>query len=185
MYAQKTAAFLTRSRFPLGIIAALLFCFDKFTMGLDIYALALFTDVADGYIARHYNCTSDWGREWDRRADMFMNTAVLIGYVAGAYFVWGSLWWALGPFLAAGGLMAATIPFFGRHSAASKLRSGAIRLLLLGFIAARLKWNFYDFSIALCLISFGIPAIVHEISLTIDEVRTGKRRWFKSPLPRP
>lgn len=182
MTAKEFARLLTLSRFPLGVIAAALLYYGKYTAGLAVYILALGTDAADGYLARKANCESNWGREWDRRADMFMNLVVTVGFIAGAYFVKKSTWWALGPLMTAGGLMLVTLPFFGRHSAASKLRSGVIRFIMLGFIFARMKWNFDAVCLLVILASFGLPAIAHEINVTKEEVRTGKRRWFKSPI---
>lgn len=175
---------LTLSRIPLGMIVATLFFFGSLSDGFGFYALALMTDVLDGYLARKMKCTSDWGRVWDRLADMIMNALSFAGYVLGAFFIWGKPITAFAPLFAIGGLMLATLPFFRRHSAASKLRSGIIRFLLIGFVAANIAWTPMNIFVVIALAIFGTPAVIHELRLTLEEVRSGERRWFKSPLPR-
>lgn len=181
-FAKSVAMSLTFSRLPIGFGVAWLLYQGRFTEGLGLYVLGLLTDVLDGTVARAGKCTSAQGAEWDRRLDIVFNAMSAAGYIAGAYLVWGNLHWALGPFVSMAGLVVVTRPFFQPHSAASKLRSGVIRILLPAFIAARLQWTCVDFSIIAALVAFGIPAAIHEIKLTQEEVRTGKRRWFKRPL---
>jgi len=172
---------LTLSRFPLGMLAAALLFLGGLNDGFAIYAVALATDALDGPLARRFECTSDWGRDWDRRADMFLNFLAFAGYEFGAYCIWGTPWTALAPLIAIGGIMLVTLPFFRRHSAASKLRSGVIRVLLVGFVAVNMDWNPYGAFLIAFVALFGIPAMIHEFKLTADEVRAGERRWFKSP----
>jgi len=179
----KTVAMaLTNSRLPIGMLAGTFLFLGQFSLGFTIYALGLVTDVADGWVARKTGGTSAEGAAMDRQMDIVFNLLSVAGYCAGAAFIWGDWHWALAPFVATGGLVVITRPFFQPNSAASKIRSGVIRCFLLGFICAKLPWNQLDLTTLIVLIAFGIPAIKHEWDVTKEEVRTGKRRWFKRPL---
>jgi phosphatidylglycerophosphate synthase len=179
---KKIAAAFTFSRLPIGLGVALCLYWGQFTFGFGLYVLGLVTDVLDGFIARATGSASDWGGEWDRRMDIVFNATSTAGYVLGAYFVWGNLAWAFVPFVSMAGLVVVTRPFFQPHSAASKLRSGVIRCLLIGFVAARLNWTSLDVVLVVVFAIIAIPAALHELKLTREEVCMGKRRWFKSPL---
>ncbi len=179
---QTVAAVLTLTRLPIGALVAYHLYHGNFSVGFALYTLGLITDVLDGGVARKTGGTSDAGAELDRRADIVFNLLAVTGFCAGAYLIWGNLWWAVAPFIATGGLVVVTRPFFQPHSAASKIRSGVIRLLLLAFVCAKLSWSAFDDVIFFTLIAFGIPAIMHEWDVTKKEVRSGKRRWFKRPL---
>ena len=48
---------------------------------LGVYIVACLTDFADGYIARHYNQISDFGKFMDPLADKILVTAALIALV--------------------------------------------------------------------------------------------------------
>ncbi len=51
-------------------------------VALAVYAIACFTDWLDGYIARHYNQVSDFGKFMDPLADKCLVMAALCGFVA-------------------------------------------------------------------------------------------------------
>ena len=51
-------------------------------VALGIYAVACLTDLVDGYIARHYNQVSDFGKFMDPLADKCLVMAALCWYVA-------------------------------------------------------------------------------------------------------
>lgn len=48
---------------------------------LAIFAIASFTDTLDGYIARHYNQTTDFGKFMDPLADKCLVTAAMLWFV--------------------------------------------------------------------------------------------------------
>ena len=48
---------------------------------LAIFALASITDTLDGYIARHYNQITDFGKFMDPLADKCLVTAAMLGFV--------------------------------------------------------------------------------------------------------
>jgi len=64
------------------------------TVGL--FALACFTDYLDGYWARKWNVTSDFGRMIDPIADKLLVAACLIGIA----ITYGGLWFVLAPAMA-------------------------------------------------------------------------------------
>ena len=48
---------------------------------LAIFVIASLTDTLDGYIARHYNQTTDFGKFMDPLADKSLVTAAMLGFV--------------------------------------------------------------------------------------------------------
>ena len=48
---------------------------------LAIFVIASLTDTLDGYIARHYNQTTDFGKFMDPLADKCLVTAAMLGFV--------------------------------------------------------------------------------------------------------
>ena len=50
-------------------------------MALAVYIIACLTDLADGYIARHYNQVSDFGKFMDPLADKCLVMAALCWFV--------------------------------------------------------------------------------------------------------
>ncbi len=175
---------LTVSRFPIGIAVGILLYQGCFKLAFGLYGLGLLTDVLDRMVARATDSEAEWSKPLDRRMDMCLNAFSAAGYIAGAYWVWGDLQAALALLLSAGGLFVFTLPFFERDSAASKLRSGAIRIILAGFIAWHLQPRLIDLALVLLFLAVGIPSLVFEWDETKAEIESGERRWFKSPLPR-
>ena len=58
-------------------------------VALGIYAVACLTDLLDGYIARHYNQVSDFGKFADPLADKCLVMAALCCFVeSGEFFGW-------------------------------------------------------------------------------------------------
>ena len=58
-------------------------------VALGIYIVACLTDLLDGYIARHYNQVSDFGKFMDPLADKCLVMAALCWFVEeGAFFAW-------------------------------------------------------------------------------------------------
>ena len=58
-------------------------------VALGIYIVACLTDLLDGYIARHYNQVSDFGKFMDPLADKCLVMAALCWFVEeGTFFAW-------------------------------------------------------------------------------------------------
>ena len=58
-------------------------------LALGIYIVACLTDLLDGYIARHYNQVSDFGKFMDPLADKCLVMAALCWFVEeGTFFAW-------------------------------------------------------------------------------------------------
>ena len=58
-------------------------------VALGVYILACLTDLLDGYIARHYNQVSDFGKFMDPLADKCLVMAALCWFVEeGTFFAW-------------------------------------------------------------------------------------------------
>ena len=55
---------------------------------LGVYIVACLTDFADGYIARHYNQISDFGKFMDPLADKCLVMAALCWFVQGDMLAW-------------------------------------------------------------------------------------------------
>ena len=64
-------------------------------VALAIYILACLTDLLDGYIARHYNQISDFGKFMDPLADKCLVVAALCVFVAEGNlesWIWSRCW---------------------------------------------------------------------------------------------
>ena len=109
-------------------------------IALGIYAVACLTDLLDGYIARHYNQVSDFGKFADPLADKCLVMAALCCFVEnGEFFGW----------VLAGVLL--------REFAVSGMRLVAVekgRVIAAGWSG---KVKTASTMVCICLILFGIP----------------------------
>lgn len=181
-YAKKLANSLSYSRPLIGLIVAWQLFQGHFSAGFAWYLIGNITDVLDGTVARAGKCTSPEGVELDRKADAVFNTLSTAGYVMGAMYR-NELHWAIGLVAATFGLVAVTRWVFGfeSNSGLSKLRSGVIRGILMSFMLVKLSWTALDLALMPALAVLAPYAAYYELKVTIEEVRLGKRRWFKSP----
>lgn len=67
-----TANKITLGRIFLVPVFMLLFCLDRFIPALIVFLLACVSDMLDGYIARHYNQISVFGKFMDPLADKML-----------------------------------------------------------------------------------------------------------------
>ena len=188
MFAKKVTSALTLSRLPIGLITAWLLFRGSFSAAFVVFLVGQLTDILDGVIARRFKCESTWGAEWDRRMDMTLHGLTAAGYLLGAICTWGTWSTMRGPINAAAWLLVCLMPttlLFKPHSAASKLRSGVIRFVLIGYFIERLPRTPLCIALIVVTLIASIPAVILEIKQTIDDVRTGRRRWFKSPRQMP
>lgn len=70
----------------LRMILTPVFIYCVLTGGLQIYAMVIFfiasiSDWFDGYLARKYGLTSEWGRFWDPLADKILVLSALMSFV--------------------------------------------------------------------------------------------------------
>ena len=72
---------LTIIRFLLVPIAVVFALYDNYILAITVIAIASLTDILDGYIARKYNCITDFGKLMDPLADKFMQIAMLVALV--------------------------------------------------------------------------------------------------------
>ncbi|NCB35952.1 MAG: CDP-alcohol phosphatidyltransferase family protein, partial [Clostridia bacterium] len=54
---------------------------DNETAALIVFVTASITDLLDGYIARHFNQVTDWGKLFDPLADKLMVVSVMMTLV--------------------------------------------------------------------------------------------------------
>lgn len=76
-----TANKLTLLRVLIIPVFLLLLYFGQLYFALGVFVLASLTDFLDGYIARHYNQITDFGKFMDPLADKLLVTSALICFV--------------------------------------------------------------------------------------------------------
>lgn len=87
-----TANKLTMLRVALIPAFLLLLYFGQTYIALGVFVLASITDFVDGYVARHYNQISDFGKFMDPLADKLLVTAAMLWFVeAGLMPAWALL----------------------------------------------------------------------------------------------
>jgi phosphatidylglycerophosphate synthase len=72
---------LTASRVVLAILLVGAFYIQNQTTIIILAAIAFFTELIDGPIARYFNVTSQGGKEFDAHADLFLFIVFLLGIV--------------------------------------------------------------------------------------------------------
>ena len=91
---KNTANYLTIARVVMIPIFLVLMYLDfpgSRYWALGVYIVACLTDWVDGYIARHYNQVSDFGKFMDPLADKCLVMAALCWFVSSPFPVCG--WW--------------------------------------------------------------------------------------------
>lgn len=180
---------LTMSRLGLaGVMMALLeieFPFSK-TLALVVFAIAGITDYLDGYIARHQNLTTPFGKLMDPLTDKVMVAAAFVSFV-GIHVERGGQMHSLVPawiaviiisreFLVTGlRLLAASrgniIPAgkWGKHKTLWQIIAIVVILLGLSVRSDYLRYgmtvNIHDFDLAFSYIAFGVSAGVALITV--------------------
>ena len=124
-------------------------------IALGIYAVACLTDLLDGYIARHYNQVSDFGKFADPLADKCLVTAAMLWFVeSGEFYGW---------------VLAVVLL---REFAVSGMRLVAVekgRVIAAGWSG---KVKTASTMVCICLILFGIPQWLNYVCQGIILVTT-------------
>ena len=135
-------------------------------VALAIYIVACLTDLLDGYIARHYNQISDFGKFMDPLADKCLVMAALCWFVEeGTFFAW---------------VLAIVLL---REFAVSGMRLVAVekgRVIAAGWSG---KIKTASTMVCICLILFGIPHwlnIVCQIVILGTTVYSGVEYFVKN-----
>ena len=122
---------------------------------LGVYIVACLTDFADGYIARHYNQISDFGKFMDPLADKCLVMAALCWFVEeGTFFAW---------------VLAIVLL---REFAVSGMRLVAVekgRVIAAGWSG---KVKTASTMVCICLILLGIPQVLNYVCQGIILVTT-------------
>ena len=133
---------------------------------LGVYIVACLTDFADGYIARHYNQISDFGKFMDHLADKCLVMAALCWFVEeGTFAAWVLAIVLLGEFAVSGMRLVAVEK--GRVIAAGW--SGKVKTA--------------STMVCICLILFGIPHslnIVCQVVILVTTVYSGVEYFMKN-----
>ncbi len=123
--------------------------------------IAALTDLADGYVARRFHATSDFGRAFDP----FVDRAFFLTVFA-AYIYYGTMpWWAAAPVLLRDvAILLASVALFGRSRERPRvLKTGkwanfvlawAVGFFMIGLPAV--AWPIYVVGAALYLVSGGL-----------------------------
>ena len=133
---------------------------------LGVYIVACLTDFADGYIARHYNQVSDFGKFMDPLADKCLVMAALCSFVEQG----DMLAWILAIVLV-------------REFAVSGMRLVAVekgRVIAAGWSG---KVKTASTMVCICLILFGIPHwlnVVCQIVILLTTVYSGAEYFIKN-----
>ena len=131
------------------------FAGSRYIIALGIYAVACLTDLLDGYIARHYNQVSDFGKFADPLADKCLVMAALCCFVeSGEFFGW---------------VLAVVLL---REFAVSGMRLVAVekgRVIAAGWSG---KVKTASTMVCICLILFGIPQWLNYVCQGIILVTT-------------
>ena len=135
-------------------------------VALAIYIIACLTDLLDGYIARHYNQVSDFGKFMDPLADKCLVMAALSVFVAEGT-------------LAAWILVAVLV----REFAVSGMRLIAVekgRVIAAGWSG---KVKTASTMVCICLILFGIPRVLNvvcQVVILVTTVYSGVEYFVKN-----
>ncbi len=174
---------LTASRPGLGLLGALALSSEDPELALWLYYAGLITDVADGMLARASNSSSDFGREFDRWADVAFNvtTGTALGIYAAAHRSLARLG-ALAAMVAV-----TTLSRSGKrrvrvtpHSAIAKYLSGVTRVVIFSLLVSEVPPPRRRLAI-LAGTSLLLVGGIYEWRVTRGEVRAGLRTEF--PLP--
>ena len=135
-------------------------------VALGIYIVACLTDLLDGYIARHYNQVSDFGKFMDPLADKCLVMAALCCFVEQG----DMLAWILAVVLV-------------REFAVSGMRLVAVEKGRVIAAAWSGKIKTASTMVCICLILFGIPHwlnIVCQIIILVTTVYSGAEYFIKN-----
>jgi len=81
---------LTYVRYLLIPLFVWLYMFkEKYTFAALVMVISGLTDIADGYIARHFNMVSDFGKALDPLADKLTQSALLVCLLSKYKLMWG------------------------------------------------------------------------------------------------
>ena len=124
-------------------------------VALAVYIIACLTDLADGYIARHYNQVSDFGKFMDPLADKCLVMAALCWFVENGDMV--------------GWVLAAVLL---REFAVSGMRLVAVEKGRVIAAAWSGKVKTASTMVCICLMLFGIPQVLNYVCQGVILVTT-------------
>lgn len=128
---------------------------DDLYVALGIFVLASLTDMADGYVARHYNQITDFGKFMDPLADKLLVTAAMLWFVEmGMMSAW------------------ALLIVIAREFAVTGLRLVAApkgRVIAAGFSG---KVKTASTMVAICIMLLPVPSIVSTICVWVIVLTT-------------
>ena len=166
---KNTANYLTIARvvmIPLFLVLMYLDFPGSRYWTLAVYVIACLTDLADGYIARHYHQISDFGKFMDPLADKCLVMAALCCFVEqGSMAAW---------------ILAVVLV---REFAVSGMRMVAVekgRVIAAGWSG---KVKTAATMVCICLILFGMPPVVNRICawvILVTTVYSGVEYFWKN-----